>query len=105
MSVCAQTFGTCPEHGMHAGSPCAEDAAELPTTEDVQARLSLHHALWMAQRYDIEQLQAAENRQDSALTELEVAVAEINALYDQVAELRRQVKDLSDQVAQLRPVP
>jgi hypothetical protein len=103
MSVCAQTFGTCPEHGMHAGSPCAEYTAgqpvtELQPTDDVQTRLSLHHSLWMAARHDIEQLQIA-------LTEVESAAAEISPLYDQVAELRRQVKDLSDLVAQLRPVP
>jgi hypothetical protein len=95
------TYGHCERHGAYAGGPCAECAAEQQPGDDIQARLSLHHSLWMKQRHDIEQLQEAENRQDRALTELEAGAADLNALYDRVAELERQLSALSTKVAQL----
>jgi hypothetical protein len=95
------TYGRCEHHGQYAGGACAECAAEQQPADLIQARLSIHHALWMKQRHDIEQLQAAENRQDAALTEIESAVADMNKLYDQIAEIQRQLSALSTKVAQL----
>jgi hypothetical protein len=96
------SYGYCKRHGnAHAGAPCAECAAEQQAAQDIQTRLSTHHSLWMKQRHDIEQLQAAEDRQDRALTELESDVADINKFYDKFAELERDFKTLSGQVAKL----
>jgi hypothetical protein len=87
--------GTCSLHGAFAGGPCIECAAEQQPTDDTLTRFSTHHALWRGVRHDIEQLQAAENRQDTALTELEAGAADLNKLYDQVAELERKVNYLT----------
>jgi hypothetical protein len=99
MSVCAQTSGNCPQHGGFIGEPCAVCAAEQQPIEDTQARLSLHHSLWMAQRQDIERLQDAENRQDAALTEIESAVAELGGLFDRLTQLERAVEEMRRLVA------
>jgi hypothetical protein len=96
------SYGYCARHGnAYAGGPCIECAAEQQPTDDTLARFSTHHALWRGARHDIEQLQAAEDRQDVALTQLESDVADINKLYDQVAEIQRQLTALSDKVTQL----
>jgi hypothetical protein len=90
-----RSSGTCSLHGAFAGGPCIECAAEQQPTDDTLARFCTHHALWRGARHDIEQLQEAENRQDRALTELESDVADMNKLYDQVAELERKVNYLT----------
>jgi hypothetical protein len=97
----ASSSGTCSLHGAFAGGPCIECAAEQQPTDDTLARFSTHHALWRGARHDIEQLQEAESRQDAALTDLEAAIADMNKLYDQIAEVQRQLSALSTKVAQL----
>lgn len=93
--------GTCSLHGAYAGGPCIECAAEQQPTDDTLARFSTHHALWRGVRHDIELLKEAEDRQDTALTQVESDIADINKFYDQVAEIQRQLTDLSNKVAQL----
>jgi hypothetical protein len=95
------TYGYCKRHGDYAGGPCAECAAEQQPDSDALARLSVHHSLWLGVRHDITLLKAAEDRQDTALTQLESDVADINKFYDQVAEIQRQLTDLSNKVTQL----
>jgi hypothetical protein len=95
----ALSYRNCPQHGGFVGEPCAVCVAEQQPTNDILARFSMHHSLWRGARHDIEQLQAAEDRQDAALTEVESAVAELGGLFDRLTQLECAVEEMRRLVA------
>ena len=62
--------------------------------DDVQTRFSLHHTLIMLHGDAITRLLSGEDRQDTTLTELEAAVAELSGLVDRLAQIERRVADV-----------